>query len=165
MVSELVIVRHGEAAEGEPGELDGERPLTPRGQEMAVQVGRWLAASGVDADRVIASPAVRSRETTRHLVLGIGYPFSKVRWVDSVYGASVQALLQIVRDQGRGARRVVLVGHNPGLEDLAGRLVGRGEAPKRLPPGGALRLQVAGEDLVPGCCTLEGAFWPGPKGD
>lgn len=143
MVEELVVVRHAEAVEGDPVGRDADRALTAAGEQAADEVGKWLSSEAVVADRVVASPAVRARETTRRVCAAIGFTFDEVLWVDLVYGASVPVLLQILEEQGNGASRVLLVGHNPGLAELVRHLLGA-KAPGRFPPGAAVRIRVQG---------------------
>jgi phosphohistidine phosphatase len=112
----LLIVRHAEAAPGDPDEL---RSLTPAGREQAHQLGEALRASGIAADAVLSSPLLRARETAQ--ALGLGEPEVDERLAP---GASPAAIRDVAR--GRGAT-VVVVGHQPDCSRAVAELSGRKE--------------------------------------
>jgi phosphohistidine phosphatase len=119
----LILLRHGKS-DWSGGEPDHLRPLAPRGRRQVPEAGRWLA-DNVDAiDLAVVSPAERTRETWRLAAaeLAVRPP---VREDDRVYGGSAHALLSILRELPGDVATVVLVGHNPGVEDLVASLTGR----------------------------------------
>jgi phosphohistidine phosphatase len=118
----LVVVRHAKAAwpEGVP---DPERPLAQRGRRDAPRAGRWLEAQGLAPDRVICSPAQRTRETYA-LLSGVWSASPPVDYDERVYAAGVAALLAVVRGASPTARMLMLVGHNPGMQGLVLTLAG-----------------------------------------
>ncbi|NMH99581.1 SixA phosphatase family protein [Pseudonocardia acidicola] len=122
----LVIVRHAKSAwpEGVP---DVERPLAPRGRRDAPAIGRWLHThlddtDGIDA--VVCSPALRARQTWQLAATELGDP-PPPRFDDRVYAATADELLAVVRELPGTGTTAVLIGHNPGLEDLVELLSGR----------------------------------------
>jgi phosphohistidine phosphatase len=127
----LTLLRHAKSSWDEPGLDDYDRPLAKRGKKAAPQMGAALAAMGLRPDLVLCSGAVRARATL-DLVLGkLGAPVPEVGYDDALYMAAPDALLARLQRVGRGAagetpRHVMLVGHNPGLEELALLLVGSG---------------------------------------
>jgi phosphohistidine phosphatase len=149
----LVLVRHAKSAVPE-GVPDHDRPLAARGRRDALFVGRWLARSGYLPDAVVCSTARRARETwelASRALAGAGPGGSpagagpggepaagepaagappQVRLEPRVYEATVLGLLMLVRELPRGQRVVAIVGHNPGLAELAVGLA----APPPQPP-------------------------------
>jgi phosphohistidine phosphatase len=113
----LLIVRHAEAAPGDPDEL---RSLTPAGREQAQRLGDSLRAEGVEPDAVLSSPLLRARETAQ--ALGLGEPEVDERLAP---GASASG----IRDAARGrGETVVVVGHQPDSSRAVAEL-GGGEEP------------------------------------
>jgi phosphohistidine phosphatase len=119
----VVLVRHAEAAPGEPDEL---RTLTPAGHEQARRLGVRLRAEGVEPDAVLTSPLLRARETAADL--GLGEP-------EPVEGLAPGATADDVRAAvaGRGVT-VVVVGHQPDCSRITAALRGGTEPP--FPPAG-----------------------------
>jgi phosphohistidine phosphatase SixA len=150
---ELILLRHAEATPaGKDGDDDAARPLTAHGEQEARAAGEWLSSHGVQFDRVLCSPAMRTRQTA-DLALGA----NKAQYVTDIYEASPGELIGLL-DQHADAERVVLVGHNPGIEQLVALLVeGRSEDFRGMPPGGLAWLKLSGP-LEPGNAVLE-AFW------
>jgi phosphohistidine phosphatase len=121
-VRRLIVVRHAKAAWPE-GVADAERPLADRGRLDAPRAGRWLEDEGLVPDRVICSPARRTRETLA-LVSGVWSAAPPVEYDERVYAAGVASLLAVVRGAPPSARSVMLVGHNPGMQGLTVALAG-----------------------------------------
>jgi phosphohistidine phosphatase len=120
----LVLVRHAEAAPGDPDEL---RTLTPEGHEQARNLGERLRAQGVIPDVVLSSPLLRARQTAAEL--GFGEPESLDALAPGATADDVRAAIR-----GRG-ETVAVVGHQPDCSRIAASLRG-GEEPA-FPPAGA----------------------------
>ena len=114
----LMLLRHAKSSWDSGARSDFDRPLNARGHRAARTVGRALKAQGLSFDAVIASPAVRVVETLEDLVDGYGAPLPP-SFDQRVYLGSVATLLGLVREADDTADRLLLVGHNPGLEGLA----------------------------------------------
>lgn len=114
-VRSLVLIRHAKAAEGD---VDRERPLAPRGIREAPEIGRWLAARQLVPDRVVVSPALRARQTWERAATGLTDTPDPVQ-DERVYDNSRDDLLAVVRDTPDSVRTLAIVGHNPGIQDLA----------------------------------------------
>lgn len=127
----LLILRHGKAAP-EEGENDAGRPLTQRGKREALLIGELLRNDDLVPDRIIASSALRTRETARKVAEATHFEGS-IDALDELYLAEPEAYITAVRRHSPAAQRVLLVGHNPGLEALALILTGD---PVSLPPAG-----------------------------
>lgn len=153
---ELILLRHAEAEPGHDGKDDRERKLTEHGRNEARAAGEWLSSHGVKYDRILCSPAERTKETAA-LALGQIEP----TYVQEIYDATPGDLFDVLDTQS-DAERIVLVGHNPGIEQLVAFLVqGRSEDYRGMPPGGMARLVFTGE-LGPGKAKLE-TFWSPPN--
>jgi phosphohistidine phosphatase len=120
----LFLLRHAKSSWDEPGLADRERPLAARGRKASKLIGGHLREEGIAPELVLCSPSVRTRETLKRLGLGDG---AEVRIEDELYGASADELLAVLRDLPDELDSVMLIGHNPGIEDLTIRLAGEGE--------------------------------------
>jgi phosphohistidine phosphatase len=123
----LLVLRHAKAA-GEPGVNDTERPLTGGGRRDASAAGRWLLARGITPDRVLCSPARRTRETWEQIsaVLGGAAPGQDaVSFGRRLYDAGARDLLDLVNEQPGDARTLLTVGHNPAAGQLVALLTRR----------------------------------------
>lgn len=123
----LILLRHAKS-DWSGNEVDFDRPLAPRGRRQAPEAGRWLAEHVARIDRAIVSPAQRARATWDLVAAELAEP-PETHPEPQVYDASGDQLLDIVRSVDETVGTVVLVGHNPGLEDLAHRLVGQVRMP------------------------------------
>lgn len=119
----LILLRHAKSDWSLSAD-DIDRPLAERGQAQAPLAGRWLASNAGRIDLAIVSPARRARETWE-LVAAELASAPPARVDDLVYAASADRLLDVVRDVPDDVHTVVLVGHNPGMEQLASLLAGR----------------------------------------
>ncbi|MGZ8282803.1 MAG: SixA phosphatase family protein [Allosphingosinicella sp.] len=114
----LTLLRHAKSSWNAPAPSDFERPLNKRGRRAARTIGRELRAQDLKFDAVLASPAVRVVQTLEEF--GEGYGDAIVpRLDDRIYLASAATLLKLVQDADDAAGRLLVVGHNPGLESLA----------------------------------------------
>jgi phosphohistidine phosphatase len=118
----LILLRHAKS-DWSGDETDVARPLAKRGRRQAPDAGRWLAANLDRVDLAIVSPAERARSTW-DLVAAELDVLPRRRIDDRVYAASGQELLAVVQEVPDDIATVVLVGHNPGIEDLASFLTG-----------------------------------------
>lgn len=114
----LTLLRHAKSAWDDPAARDFDRPLNRKGRRAACRVGAEMRERGLAFDRVIASPAARVVETLADVGEGYGEPI-RASYDERLYLASVATLLEAVRATDDDAGRLLLVGHNPGLERLA----------------------------------------------
>jgi len=122
----LTLLRHAKSSWDAPAARDFDRPLNKRGHKAALAIGRALKQRGLHFDAVLASPAVRVAETVRDMGDGYGHSFDATEEAD-LYLASPTALLDRIQHVDDGVERLLLVGHNPGLEQLTLLLAGSGE--------------------------------------
>ena len=129
---QLYLVRHAEAADGEPDEL---RPLTAEGRRAARTLGERLAAEGVHPDAVLTSPLLRARETGAELARPVGLePEPDERLAPGATAEGVRAAAA-----GRG-ETVVVIGHQPDCSRVAAELTGGPEP--AFPPAGMLAIEL-----------------------
>ena len=115
----LVLMRHAKSDWSHSDLPDHRRPLNKRGKASARAMGGWLAAKGFIPDQVLCSSAERTGQT----LLGLGLPKSTAcAFTDGLYHAEASHMLHILQHQGTG-RTVLMVGHNPGICEMAHRLV------------------------------------------
>ena len=119
----LILLRHGKS-DWSGGEPDHLRPLARRGRRQVPEAGRWLADNVGAIDLAVVSPAERTRETWGLAAAELAVP-PPVREDDRVYAGSARSLLGVLRELPGEVATVVLVGHNPGVEDLVASLTGR----------------------------------------
>ncbi|MFL5295218.1 MAG: SixA phosphatase family protein [Phenylobacterium sp.] len=126
----LILFRHGKAeAESASGD-DFDRRLAPRGERESAQMGATLADLGLKPDLVLVSPAARARDTWA--AAEPSFPQAKVSFDEGLYHADSGAIRHAAERAGKKARTVMVVGHNPGLQELAVRLLMEGSAPSAL---------------------------------
>lgn len=121
----LTLLRHAKSGWDDPVSRDFDRPLNPRGRKAARTVGEAMKAQGLAFDLVLASPAQRVVETLEEV--SAGYGAIRPEFDKRLYLASTATLTEIVRSTPDEVDRLLLVGHNPGLEELALCLSGRDE--------------------------------------
>lgn len=146
--SRLLVMRHAKSdwfsGEGE----DFLRPLSARGERDARRMGRWMAAEGLLPARILSSPARRTRETLALLGEGARADLgARTEWVDALYHSTLEVLLQELARRPDAAELMVL-GHNPGLEELLVYLAGakacRAAGAKVVPTGALYVLDLPG---------------------
>jgi phosphohistidine phosphatase len=120
---ELYLIRHGIAEDrGEAWPDDGKRPLTAEGMSRLRKSARGLARLGVLFDVIVTSPLVRARQTA-DIVASVYDPRPPVVTAESLAGGAYNALMTDLEKQARRTR-IALVGHEPGIGELAARLAG-----------------------------------------
>ena len=125
MMLTLSLLRHAKSSWSNPTLPDRERPLDTRGVTDAPLMGKAIAERGIDPELVLCSSARRTRDTLE-LVLPELRVEPKVVYVDALYHASPEEMLEMLRGIQPGANRVMLVGHNPEIQAFALDLVGAG---------------------------------------
>lgn len=157
---ELILLRHAHAESAVSGQADADRPLSEEGRSEAQAAGRWLAEQGLVPDRVLCSPALRTRETLDAVLASIGDKFER-RDEAAIYDATPGDLAELA-DENRDAERLLLVGHNPGFEQLAALMhSGQSGDYRGMPPGGIAVLRLPADARIePGIATLSAFWWP-----
>jgi len=117
-VKTLLLLRHAKSDLGSPDQLDIDRPLNQRGQKAAVLIGQWLKQQHIQPEWAVCSPALRVRETVAGLHKNINLPESLIQFNERLYLASLTTLLDVLSQCPDDMDQILLVGHNPGVEEL-----------------------------------------------
>ncbi|MBT8047777.1 MAG: histidine phosphatase family protein [Xanthomonadales bacterium] len=118
MTRELLILRHAKSSWDSSAATDFDRPLAKRGLRDAPRVGRFLRDRGLVPDYVVSSPAERARQTVIAVCAEMGISAEQIAWDSRIYHATTGALLDVLNECPQDACRVLIAGHNPGLEVL-----------------------------------------------
>ena len=119
----LLLLRHAKSSWKAGNVKDFDRPLNQRGLKAAPQVGKSLRKRKLKLDLVLSSPAERARQTTQ-LMLESARLNVELRYDERIYEASAARLLEVIAQIEDSANVAMLVGHNPGMEDLLKVLTG-----------------------------------------
>lgn len=147
-VKKLTLLRHAKSGWDDPVARDFDRPLNARGKRAAHRIGEYLREHDLHYDHILASPAIRVVETLEHLAVGSGETIAPA-WDKRIYLASAVSLLDVVQEADDRYDTLLMVGHNPGLEDLVLMMV-----PDR--PGDEARDQI--EEKFPTAAIAEISF-------
>jgi phosphohistidine phosphatase len=124
----LLLLRHAKSEKGGPEMDDRDRGLNPRGRADAPRIGGYMAHHGLLPGAALVSPARRTRETFE-LLIGAWPAPCPVRYVDQLYNAGAEAIVNIIRQAS--AETLLVIGHNPGLHDATRLLIASGEVEAR----------------------------------
>lgn len=127
----LLLLRHAKSDWAQGGQRDADRALAERGRQVAPLMGHYLARHGLRPDHVLVSPARRTRETSE-LVLPAFAEAPAVAYEPRIYEAPAKTLLEVVRDASSTVHTLLLIGHNPGVQELASLLMAGGDIRARL---------------------------------
>ena len=124
----LVLFRHGKAEAAGPSGGDRERPLAERGWVDSAMTAHWLSETGFSPDLVLVSPAARTRETWD--AARSYFPAARVEPRERLYLAAPETIREVVDQASDEAETIMVIGHNPGLQELGVQLVADGGAPR-----------------------------------
>lgn len=154
---ELLLLRHAEAMDAAPDGRDIERPLSLHGERQAHAVGHWLAERGASPDAVLCSPARRAQMTAEAVCRELDGHTPQL--LTEIYQATPGVLLALIENHAPDARRVLLIGHNPGVEQLLALLTcGRSGDARGMSPAALAWIEVPDAALEPGRGRLR-ALW------
>ena len=123
----LLILRHAKSSWKDDGLPDHDRPLNKRGERDAPRVGKLLLEQGLIPDLIISSTAKRARKTAKMVAKGCGYA-RKIQLTPDFYLAPAGVYIEVLNGLPVDYSQVMVVGHNPGMEELVGRLTRKPEA-------------------------------------
>ncbi len=157
----LTLLRHAKSSWDDSVKTDFDRPLNAKGRRAASVMGAFLAREGLAFDLVVCSPATRVRQTLEGVEDGLGRALTPV-FDSRIYMASAAGLAEVLGALSAGAGHVLLVGHNPGIEDLVLWLVpeaagGRGSVEEKYPTAAIAELELGVDDwagIAEGCARL-----------
>ena len=126
----LMLLRHAKAETATAGQRDLDRVLAQRGREVAPQMGRYMGEHGLAPERALVSTAKRTRETWE-LVASALVKKPPADFEERIYEAPAKAILSAVQSTNNGVHTLLVVGHNPGIQQLATLLVTSGDSTAR----------------------------------
>ena len=126
----LMLLRHAKSDWARPGLRDHDRPLNPRGRESAPKMGVYMVRHALVPDLIVASTAKRVVETLELLLPAFETP-PKIVSEQRIYNAGANALLGVIKETPRTVHGLLLIGHNPGMAELAGALIASGDVDAR----------------------------------
>ena len=122
----LLLLRHAKSSWDNSDLADHDRPLNGRGRRDAPRMGQLLAQHDLTPDLIVTSAARRAATTAELVALAAEYP-GDIHYTDELYLADPETFLDVARDTPDAVARLMLVGHNPGIEELVSALTGRDE--------------------------------------
>ena len=114
----LIIMRHAKSDWSEEGRPDFDRPLTARGRKAAKQMGQWPKQQQFHIGQILCSPALRAKQTGQLVLEQLNLPQKSMLWDSKIYEASLPDLIALIQQYGQGIRTLLIIGHNPGLDQL-----------------------------------------------
>jgi phosphohistidine phosphatase len=147
----LLLFRHAKAERSEPGMEDQARVLIERGRKDAARIGAYMAGHALVPDRVVMSPSARTQETWKFAATALR-PTPAAQSVERLYDASPHAILAVIKDAPAAAHTLMVIGHNPGLHEIALMLIASGDIEARarlrekLPTAGLVIIDFACDD-------------------
>ncbi|WP_045728767.1 histidine phosphatase family protein [Xanthomonas sp. GPE 39] len=159
VLREVILLRHAHAEPADTGQADFDRPLSPHGLAEAETAGRWLLEQRLVPDRVLCSPARRARETLEAILGLTGYVEQRLE--PRIYEATSGTLAGLL-DGHRDVERLLLVGHNPGLERLVALMHSGQSGDYRGMPTASIAVLAVPQDvpIEPGVARLNAFWWP-----
>jgi phosphohistidine phosphatase len=150
----LLLLRHAKSDWNQPGISDFARPLNKRGIKAAPLIGRLARKRRLRPDLILCSPAERARQTAALLIEAAGFG-AELRFDERIYEANWSRLLEIIQQLDESTAMVLMVGHNPGMEDLLLNLSG---VNRHMPTAAFTQIKLnveAWSEVVPGCGQME----------
>ena len=126
----LILFRHAKAESSEPGMEDRARVLIERGRKDAGKIGAYMASHALVPDRVVISPAARAQETWKAAATALR-PAPAAMTVEQLYDATPHAIFAVIKQAPAAAHTLLVIGHNPGLHELALMLIASGDIDAR----------------------------------
>jgi len=117
-IRDLFIVRHAKSDWSQAVSRDFDRPLTKRGEKDAPLIAKWLYDQNLSPDLLISSPAQRAKQTADAIIKQLQIPQQNISFDKRLYLASTEILLDVLSELNNDLLSVMLIGHNPGLENL-----------------------------------------------
>lgn len=114
----LLLMRHAKSDWSDYASADFDRTLTDRGKRDAKKMGAWLKEKKIIPDMIVSSPAARAKRTALIVGRKTGIDPAGILWDKRIYDASLDDLLEVIAAHAKDTGRMLLIGHNPGLETL-----------------------------------------------
>ncbi len=165
----LYLARHAKSSWDSGVNNDYDRPLSKRGEKDAKRIGAELVTLNWVPEKIIASPAMRAKQTCKSVCDQLKISNDTIEWNEAIYAAYTVTLLHIITNQVESVSSVMLVGHNPSMEDLLLHFCGADQLRGSVQPNGKLfttgnvaKITVDGswKDLAMGDAKLEALLRP-----
>jgi phosphohistidine phosphatase len=160
-MKKIILIRHAKSSWDNPWLDDHDRPLADRGKKDAPKMAKRLMKKGVHPDLILSSTARRASETAKITAKVLGYPEDEISWEKNLFHASPHTILKYIHHQKDSKKTILVIGHNPGFNELITYLGGKIE---NLPTSGQFGFKLNSEkwaDLKPE--TAEVWFFDYPK--
>lgn len=163
-MKQILLMRHAKSSWEEGSLKDFDRPLAKRGQEDAPMMGKFIREIEHKPGIVISSPAQRAQETTRLVVESAKMDKDKISWSEELYFGSVKDYIAAIQAAPDKFDRILLVGHNPLMENTVGILSGAEyKTAVRMPTAALVCLESFAESwetITPGTCQIKWMMIP-----
>ncbi|MEE9328393.1 MAG: histidine phosphatase family protein [Cocleimonas sp.] len=120
----IYLARHAKSSWSSGASNDFDRPLSNRGFADAEKMGKQLQHLEIKPEKIISSTALRAKQTCESYCEQLNIPLNEIEWNSEIYAAYTVTLLQILTAQPKAIKSIMLVGHNPAMEDLIVHLCG-----------------------------------------
>jgi len=158
-MKQILIMRHAKSSWDHPGLKDFARPLNERGLKDAPKVGKYLKEIDCLPDKVYSSPAQRAKETITLVAESAGLNIKMINWEEDLYFGSPRSYFETIRAADNDDDRIMLVGHNPLIEETIAYLLSRDSQYSVIMPTAAIVCLEANENkwknIDPGSCALK----------
>lgn len=163
-MKQILLMRHAKSSWENPDLKDFDRPLAKRGLKDAPEMGKYLRRIKYKPGMVISSPAQRAKETTQLSMEAAKLDKEQIIWNEDVYFGSVRDYVAAIQSASDEYERIMLVGHNPLMENTAGILAGaEHKAAIRMPTAAIVCLESFAESwetIAPGTCQIKWMMIP-----
>lgn len=163
-MKQLLLMRHAKSGWGQPDQTDFDRPLADRGLHDAPMMGEFMRSTNYAPEWVISSPAHRAKETTMLSMEAAQVSEDQIIWSEDLYYGTVQDYVAAIQSTPEEYDRVLLIGHNPLVENTAGILAGAEQKTAiRMPTAALVCLESfadSWEAITPGTCQIKWMMIP-----
>ncbi|MEO1023566.1 MAG: histidine phosphatase family protein [Bacteroidota bacterium] len=163
-MKQILLLRHAKSSWDDPGLEDFNRPLAGRGLTDAPRMGKFIRKAGYKPDYIASSSATRAKQTTELVLEAAHVSHQMITWDNDLYFGSVNDYLNAIQQAPNQAETIMIVGHNPLMETVAGWLSGASERTAiRMPTAALVCLEsfsVRWTDITPGTCQIKWMMIP-----
>jgi len=166
MQKRLTLIRHAKSSWKDESVTDYERGLNNRGERDAPMIGQRLFARDARPSLILTSTAKRARRTATLIARAIGYPVEFIQGEQELYLAEPEQMFHVIHRQDISFNDIILVGHNPGITELANELTNL--RIDNVPTCGIVAMTATLKDwteLRPAACSLEYFDYPKKRGE
>lgn len=163
-MKQILLLRHAKSSWANPGLTDFDRPLAGRGLNDAPAMGEFVRNIEYEPAAIFSSPAARAKQTTELFIKGADISEDIVSWHKDLYHGSMREYIALIQSASDGNDRIMLVGHNPLMENTAGMLAGsEHKIAVRMPTAALVCLECFADkwkDVTPGTCQIKWMMIP-----